>query len=173
MQRFPSSLDTTSKIISFSLLALGAGLLVTGITRLFLSGDLGELAGLATGSIIVLGLSLAMFYQRPRAVVVTASGIGIDRKYKPFEIPFSAIRQIRIAAPNAMRGAIRTLGNGGLFGYTGHYYNSHLGHMTLYCSQRRNYVIIDTTDGTRSIVSPDDPGAFLEAVRQTYPWLAA
>jgi len=72
------------------------------------------------------------------------------------KIAIADIKEVRTVLKEEMGGAIRTFGNGGLFGYYGKYYNKALGSMTLYTTQRRNRVLIQTVSGKKIIISPDD-----------------
>jgi hypothetical protein len=61
---------------------------------------------------------------------------------------------------------MRTFGNGGLFGYTGKYYNSRFGKMTWYCTQRKNYVLLILSDKKKIVITPDNPAELLVPVKR-------
>ena len=71
-------------------------------------------------------------------------------------IKISAITEARILNSNEMSGLIRTFGNGGLFGYYGKFYNTKLKHLTLYTTQRKNRILIETSQSKKIVISPDD-----------------
>lgn len=70
--------------------------------------------------------------------------------------------------PVAMKRSLRTFGNGGLFGFSGRYRNRRLGAYRAYVTDRRRTVVLQFLERT-VVVSPDDPAAFVEAVRAHAP----
>lgn len=67
------------------------------------------------------------------------------------------------AVPGVMRGSIMTFGNGGLFGYVGHFRNEALGAYRVYATKRENAVVLHLEDRP-VVVTPDEPEAFVEVV---------
>lgn len=66
--------------------------------------------------------------------------------------------------PHAMMGSIRLFGNGGIFCFIGHYRNAVIGRYRAYVTDPANAVVLEF--GARKIVvSPDDPQAFVETLR--------
>lgn len=66
--------------------------------------------------------------------------------------------------PGATMGSLRSMGIGGLFGFVGHFYNRTLGSYKAYATNDFNTVVM-AFDGETIVVTPDDPQAFVEAVR--------
>ena len=106
---------------------------------------------------------------KPLSINVYDSNITIHRRVSPVTIPFSDIRAI--SKVENMGFAFRTFGNGGMFGYTGKYYNAGLGRMTWYCTQRRNYILVEKTDGKKIVFTPDDPDSFMHDLALKHPSL--
>lgn len=78
-------------------------------------------------------------------------------------IPLTWLKQAE-TLPHAMRGSLRTCGNGGLYSFTGYYWNKRLGHYRAYVTDLERTVVLRFT--TRCIViSPDEPEEFVEAVK--------
>lgn len=69
------------------------------------------------------------------------------------------------ANPHAMVGSIRLFGNGGLFAFIGWYRNPLLGVYRAYVTNPAHAVVLDF-GGKKIVVSPDDPAAFVEALRE-------
>lgn len=67
--------------------------------------------------------------------------------------------------PHAMKGSIRLCGNGGLFSFTGLYRNKKLGNYRAFVNDWNKVVVLRLPDRT-IVVSPDDPVAFVEAVKK-------
>lgn len=70
--------------------------------------------------------------------------------------------------PGATIGSLRTTGIGGLFGFVGHYHNEILGSYKAYATNEFNTVVLVFGNET-IVVTPDDPDAFVEAVRAASP----
>lgn len=98
-----------------------------------------------------------------RGYVVTDEGILIKRLWWNTVLPCDTIVSAEVV-PNAMRKSIRTCGNGGLFSFTGFYWSKQLGHYKAYVNDLNRTVVVRTKKRT-AVVSPDDPDAFVEAVR--------
>ncbi|HSP13389.1 MAG TPA: PH domain-containing protein [Thermoanaerobaculia bacterium] len=65
--------------------------------------------------------------------------------------------------PEALRGSWRVFGNGGLFSFSGLFYNRELGRYRLFGTNLRHAVVIVTTRST-FVITPDDPKAFVQNV---------
>ena len=59
--------------------------------------------------------------------------------------------------PDAMRGSLRTFGNGGAFSFTGFYYNKRLGSYRAYVTDPRRTVVLRYAN-RRVVLSPADAG---------------
>ena len=66
--------------------------------------------------------------------------------------------------PHALMGSIRLFGNGGLFCFIGLYRNEVLGRYHAYVTDHTKAVVLEFGD-RKIVVSPDDPPAFVEALR--------
>jgi len=65
---------------------------------------------------------------------------------------------------DALKGGIRTFGNGGLFSYNGWYWLPKYGHCRLWVTDRRSLVVLHGERGC-ALVSPARRDAFIAAVR--------
>jgi transcriptional regulator with XRE-family HTH domain len=68
------------------------------------------------------------------------------------------------ANPHAMMGSIRLFGNGGFFCFIGYYRNSVIGSFRAYVTDPAKSVVLEFGD-RKIVVSPDDPQAFVETLR--------
>ncbi len=165
MYRYNSSLDRLSIIITWCVFALSMVIFCTGYFAYLKSGkQISLLIGPGLAPVILIGLITAMYYLKPIAVTIGNNAITIDRKWYPVTIDFSDIKSIRIVEKEEMKGVIRTFGNGGLFGYTGSYYNKKMGSMRWYCTQRCNFIMIETS-GNKIIITPDSPMDFMNDIK--------
>jgi hypothetical protein len=75
-------------------------------------------------------------------------------------IDLAGLRSVRFD-PDALKGSLRTCGNGGLFSFTGWYWNRRLGRYSMYVTDLKRAVVL-TFDTRVVVVSPADPEAFLK-----------
>lgn len=69
----------------------------------------------------------------------------------------SHIKSLQLLDKKKLKGAIRTFGVGGLFGYYGKFANSTLGSMTWYATRMDKAILIETIANKKIIVTPDEP----------------
>jgi hypothetical protein len=113
-------------------------------------------------------LLVATYAWSPRSYTISQRSIIVKRLIGSVHIPLEGIREARIATPDDFRDCIRLLGNGGLFGYYGQFRTAKLGKCTWYVTNQSNAVVVITRAGT-SVFSPDEPDAFLAAIRASVP----
>jgi hypothetical protein len=166
MKRFPSTTDSLASLIIPGFIAVMA--VVTGVTGY---KSIGEMEGGPTtilaflGTVLLTIMLITFWLYRPEAVSLTEEALVVERKVSKISIPYSDIVQITLPEDKDMRFAVRTFGNGGLFGYTGKYYKQPYGSMTWYCSQRKNYVLLETSAGKKIVVTPDDRDAMVTELK--------
>lgn len=74
-------------------------------------------------------------------------------------------------SPGANMGSARTMGIGGLLGFVGYFHNQILGSYKAYATNELNTVVLVFGNET-IVVTPDDPQAFVEAVKAATSGLA-
>ncbi|MHA3771168.1 PH domain-containing protein [Verrucomicrobiota bacterium sgz303538] len=84
----------------------------------------------------------------------------IRRLFWTTRIPLSGLLSAAVE-PKAMRGSIRLCGNGGLFSFTGWYWNRHLGRFRAFATDLRQTVVLRFADDRTMVLSPDNPEAFV------------
>ena len=111
------------------------------------------LAALASGSLafIIRGFSLS------------GRVLEVQRLAWSTRITLAGLREV-IVRPDAMRGAWRIWGNGGLFAISGRFSSSQLGRFRAFVTDPARTVVLVTADGP-IVVSPDDPEAFAREAR--------
>ena len=153
MKRYESQMDTVAAYIMPAL--------ITFIVIAFFVADyrlnrLQNVSPMFFVSFVLIATMIAMYMYRPKGIVVTNDALIIDRQVKPVTIQYSDIKSVK-QVTNELKGSIRTFGNGGLFGYIGKYYNRNIGKMTWYCTQRKNFVLVELNDKRNIIITPDHP----------------
>jgi hypothetical protein len=116
---------------------------------------------LAVGAIV-----LALFAWSPRGASVVAGEIRVERELAPaLVIPLADVLEVGPLAPARLRGTWRVAGTALPSGVAyGHFRSNALGDFRLYAWRPGPYVLVETRAG-RIIVTPDEPDAFVAAVR--------
>ena len=69
------------------------------------------------------------------------------------------------AEPEIRKGLLKTMGNGGLFGYTGGFRNKKLGNFKTYATNWSHAVSVTSeVDNFRIVVTPDEVGIFIQSI---------
>jgi hypothetical protein len=160
---YKASLDTLSKVITAGIFVLFIGFGQKNVKAILAAhGNLTPT--LIHGSVLLLFVAViaCSYLYSTSDYTVTGSELIIRRPVRDRIIKIADIAEIRTAEAGEFSGTIRTFGNGGLFGYYGKYYNSKLGHMTWYVTQKKNRVIILTQKGNKIVITPDDIGLVTE-----------
>jgi hypothetical protein len=108
-----------------------------------------------------LGLS---YVWSPKQFETDAANITIRKMWQPIVIPRDTIIESRLLGADDIKGSIRLMGSGGLFGYYGKFNNSKLKNYNLQAGNRLNLVMIKTADKTY-VLSPDNRENFLKDVQ--------
>ncbi len=113
------------------------------------------------GLSIVLCLSILVgtYLYSPRAYRIEKSAVVIERPIGDVSIPFTSVRSVT-PMDECLGGSWKTLGNSGLFGIYGRFYNKTLGHFRMY-AQRTGAAVLLRTDREPIVVTPDDRERFI------------
>ena len=112
--------------------------------------------------VLVLAAPLAALPFVVRGYEVRDGALWIRRLFWQTRVDLSGLRSA-CADPAVLRGSIRLCGNGGLYSFTGWYWNRRLGVFHAYATGVRRVVVL-TLDDRRVVVTPDDPEAFVQAL---------
>jgi hypothetical protein len=104
-----------------------------------------------------------------RSYSITAGHLSIRRLLWTTNIKLLGIHEAR-HDPEAIKGALRIFGNGGLFGITGLYWNKTLGKFRFFATDPAKSVVLRLHDRI-VVISPQDPQAFLEELERFFPRL--
>ncbi len=94
-----------------------------------------------------------------RGYTITADAILVHRLCSATRLPLQGLQSAR-AEPNAMRGSLRTFGNGGLFSFSGRYWSKHLGAYRALVTDPRRTVVLRYADRA-VVISPASPEQFV------------
>ena len=145
-------------VITFSFFILWVGISAFMLYEIFTQAENTEsLIGLIVFNIIMLPTMLACEGLAPQRLEIGESQIVVLRRYRSVVINRDEIKSVEQLPANAMRGAIRTGGVGGLFGYYGKFYTRSIGSFTLYATSSENLFLIRKWNGTNIVISCAEP----------------
>lgn len=102
-------------------------------------------------------LGAALFTVRGYTLAVDA--VFVHRLLWMTRLPLEGLQSAQVD-PRAMAGSIRTMGNGGLYSFTGLYRNKTLGSYRAYVTDAGRAVVLRFPNRT-VVVSPDSPESFV------------
>lgn len=155
---YKTSLDNLAKGVTIGVTILFAGII---FAQYSIIKDAGHAVPFYA-AITCLLIYLLAFAFRPVNYVVTKDELIIGRPLLNVHIKRADIKSVALIEKDKIKGAIRTFGVGGLFGYYGNFANFSLGRMTWYATRRDKPVLVKTIDNKNIIFTPDDPEKFVE-----------
>jgi hypothetical protein len=105
------------------------------------------------------------YFLRPTGYAVTPDEIAVIRTIGRKTIPLDRVREILSPATSPPGLSIGLARVEGIHGTFGSYWNKTWGRYQVFVTNHLNSVELRLEDGSRVILSPDDPMAFLSAVR--------
>lgn len=106
-------------------------------------------------SLIFVPLMVVTWLQAPQTLMIDRNTLTIGRRMKPVTISLGDIVRVERVESKVVRRAMRKMGNGGLWAYTGRYYHSSVGNYQLYATELRDLLLIETTK-TKYVISSVD-----------------
>jgi hypothetical protein len=155
---YKASLDLTAKNITLFVTILFLGILGKTFDKLILENTITKtnVIILITIAVIIILVYTICFGFRITGYVLTTEAIIIKRPFKDVVLKIESVKDVFLAKKETMRWVLRTFGNGGLFGYFGEFRNGTFGAMTWYATRKSNYLILETIDSTKIVLTPDD-----------------
>lgn len=108
-------------------------------------------------------LAAAMYASRVRGYVLAEDAITVLRGFRDTRLPLAGLRSVT-GDVDAMLGSIRVLGNGGVFSFTGRYWNMKLGWYRAFATDPSRAVVLRYQKGT-VVITPHDPQHFIMRAR--------
>jgi hypothetical protein len=110
-------------------------------------------------ALIPLGILFGTALFTIRGYSLSSDSILVHRLLWQTVLPRAGLESAQVE-PEAMRGSIRTFGNGGAFSFTGFYYNKRLGSYRAYVTDPRRCVVLRYAN-CRVVLSPGNPHDFV------------
>jgi hypothetical protein len=102
-----------------------------------------------------------------RGYTITPEAILVHRLFWATRLPLTHLESVQLQ-PDAMRGSIRTFGNGGFFSFSGFYRNRALGSFRAFVTDLYRTVVL-RYGGRTAVLSPSDPNSFVNAIISRHP----
>ena len=93
----------------------------------------------------------------PQRLEIGEKQLVILRRYKSVVIYADEVLSVEELPKNALSGAVRTAGVGGLFGYFGSYYKAGIGSFKLYATSFDNLFLVKLVNGKKIVFSCSEP----------------
>ena len=157
MTTFTTSLDKFNKTTTIIVVVILDTIL---LTIFFLTPT--EEKNMAISLAILLIIAFIVVYLlRPNNYSVSSDKLLIHRAISNIEIDRNNIQMVKEIDESQVKNSIRTFGVGGFFGNFGKFWNSTLGNMTWYVTRKNNFVLVETKDQKKIILTPDKPEEFV------------
>jgi hypothetical protein len=156
---FSASKSFWIKAITF-VLAVGFVMLAVGA---FLSEGVVS-AMIFPAAILVLVIGLSYFFS-VRKYEITHDSIIVHRPFDMIKIPKATIATAQRVEKKDIRMSIRTFGIGGVFAYTGQFWNGKFGSMTWYVTRMDSAVLLIDSKKRKTVISPDNPEEFISVLQ--------
>lgn len=117
--------------------------------------------------VVVILPALILLAALPFAVmgyVLTEEVIEVRRLGWRTRLPLDGLIEVT-GEPEGLRGAVRLLGNGGLFAFNGWFWSRRLGRFRAYATDPERVVLLRYRDGRKVVVTPGDVQHFIVRVR--------
>jgi hypothetical protein len=102
----------------------------------------------------------------PMGFEVTGDAVVVKRLGRDVTISRGDIREVRRLDVRQTGFTWRLCGSGGFFGWFGLFHNRGLGDFWAYAGNQDDLVLLTLADGTKVVLSPSMPDAFLEAMQE-------
>ncbi len=154
---YKASLDQASKIITGLITVLFFGITSWNLWLMYTSFDnLVHFGSNIASVILILSIYLFCYLFRPVRYVVDKNRLTIKRPLKDYHLNLNKIKNVTLASNKSMKWTARKFGVGGLFGYFGKFSNQTYGNMTWYATQRKNYLVLETSSNRKIVLTPDN-----------------
>ena len=156
---FKSSLDKTSKAITIGVI------LLLIVVSLFISYPFSDIENLTTSlfsGLLFMVITIVAYAFSTKSIELNQNDLYVKRPFDKVVILLSDIIKIEKIDYKDLSFAMRKFGSGGLFGYFGKFWNKQQGSMTWYVTNMKNPVMIETKNGKKIVLTPDDREQFLE-----------
>jgi len=151
MKHYQAPWGTTLIVVSLlvTILCLGISLVLLMLVR----------GVLLLVALLPLAITLGTALFTIRGYTITADAVLVHRLFWATRLPLDGLQSATFE-PNVMRHSMRTCGNGGLFSFSGYYWNKSLGAYRAFVTDLGRTVVLRWADHT-VVLSPGSPDEFI------------
>lgn len=150
--------DRTLWVMTFLVFIFWVGFSAWSLWQIFTIGGSTDMwVGLIVLNVTMLPTVIICEGLAPQRLEIGEDKLVILRRYKSITIYADEVLSVDLLPKNGLRGAVRTFGVGGLFGYFGSYYKSNIGAFKLYATSSENLFLIRLTNGKKIVISCSEP----------------
>ncbi len=157
MTTFTTSLDKFNKITT-AIIAIILDVIL--LIAFFLTPDNERNTAMSLAILPIIAF-IIVYLLRPNNYSVSADKLLINRMLGNVEIERNNIQSVQEIEESQVKNSLRTFGVGGFFGSFGKFWNATLGNMTWYVTRKNNFVLVETKDKKKIILTPDKPKEFV------------
>lgn len=155
--KYKASLDTLAKGMTIGVFILLIAIGQISVRELTTAeGDTTTILVQSGILLLFVAILLGSWLYAPQSYTVDNNNLTINRPIGKVSFKLSDIKQVRLLAKSETKGTIRTFGVGGLFGYFGKFYMQGIGHSAFYATQRKNKILITTSNDKKIVITPDN-----------------
>ncbi|MGA8262781.1 MAG: PH domain-containing protein [Arenicellales bacterium] len=162
---FPATLGTRERL-STLVVGYGVGIAIPVMLGIIFSATFHH-RGILLFPLVFAAILLLCYLLHPTGFGVDKQGITIMRKLWPGRIDLDRIESAAFPASSPTGFTMGIFRVTGIYGTFGVFWNRHWGLFRVFVTNHANRVELCLDDGSHVVVSPDDPGKFVEAVRTT------
>lgn len=163
MKRFPASLGGRERLVTYGV-GYGVGMGVPLVLGVAFALGFHEPRLLLFPLPFIFAFGIPYFF-RPLGYGVSHSEFSVLRPIGPKRYPLREIRHVRYPAAEPAGASVGLARVDGIHGRFGTFWNRKAGRYAVYVTNPENSVELKLGDGGLVFVSPDDPGAFVQALR--------
>ncbi len=152
---------------------VAVGVLVATITFVVLYAAIHSRAGgsavwllLVGEAFLPVGVLVILAFFAPRSYEIDSDAVVVKRLGRDVVISVREIREVRRLEGVKMGFTLRLFGCGGFLGWFGLFYSRALGKFWAYAGNQEDSVLLTRTDGSKVVISPNHPDAFIAAVQE-------
>ena len=151
-----ASKDNVVKIVTALVFVLFGFIAQQNVRDLITATDLTTVVINCSVLLFLIAIIFVCYILSPRYYQLDETTLTINKAIKSRKLLLREISDVKLITKEDLKGTYRTFGVGGLFGYYGKFRNQHLGAMTWYATQNKNYLLLVLKSGDKIVLTPDD-----------------
>lgn len=105
--------------------------------------------------VVLVPMYVVTWLYSPQTLMIDRNVLTIGRRVQPVVISLGDVRRVERVESKIVRRSMRTMGNGGMWAYTGKHYHREIGNYQLFATEMRELLLIET-DKQKYVISSVD-----------------